>query len=117
MLQEAKDKALAIPTPDADIPYNFEGIDQIPETLESFLFQQVLNENEIKEKTLITHFIKMYQAFLMSLEVADETYINEYCEQGFALRTLESLEKLKMRGERVVAFEDFSVTQGAPFPY
>jgi hypothetical protein len=22
-----------------------------------------------------------------------------------------------MRGERVVAFEDFSVTQGAPFPY
>ena len=53
----------------------------------------------------------------MSMEVADETYLTEYCEQGFALKTLDSLEKLKMRGERVVAFEDFSVTGGSPFPY
>ena len=53
----------------------------------------------------------------MSLEVADETYLNEYCEKGFCEKTLEALEKLKMRGERVVAFEDFSVTSGQPFPY
>ncbi|CAD8154489.1 unnamed protein product [Paramecium octaurelia] len=117
MLQEAKEKSLAIPSPDADIPYNFEGIDQIPETKDSFLFQQILNENEIREKTLQTHLIKMYQGFLMSMEVADETYLNEYCEKGFAEKTLEALEKLKMRGERVVAFEDFSVTSGQPFPY
>lgn len=115
-LDLAKDKSLAIPTPEADIPYNFLGIDNIPDVKFSFLFDEMLNQNEILPKQLLGHLIKIYKGLLHSLSTGDAEFITEYCEETFAEKTLQSLDRLRQAGDKLVAFEDLTPTNGEPFP-
>jgi len=46
-----------------DLPYNFEGIDSVPEEKTSFLGENIFMETRVRKNKLLDHLIKIYKGF------------------------------------------------------
>jgi hypothetical protein len=82
-----------------DLPYNFEGIDQVPETKYSFMFKSLLGTHKVHLDRLDDHLIKIYRGVLYSMAAYDEEFLMEYTEKTFAERVLESLRNIREKGD------------------
>ena len=44
-----------------DIPYNFEGIDSVPDEMNSFLGENIFLSSRVRKQKLFDHLIKIYK--------------------------------------------------------
>ena len=59
---------------------------------------RIFHEHKLPYHFITNHLYKIYAGTLHSIAKRDEEFLNEYLEESFALRLLQSLDKLKEKG-------------------